>query len=108
MPSPIRSCLNLSCVQSALESIAELFSSSDLHFGHGSDNAWDEAVYLVLSLLNLPLDSDKSVLSRDINSSDAELICHAVALRVDKKFHYHIYFIRHGLWGCRFMLIKES
>jgi ribosomal protein L3 glutamine methyltransferase len=32
------------------------FTAADLAFGHGSDNAWDEAVYLTLHTLNLPLD----------------------------------------------------
>jgi len=33
------------------------FHASRLSFGHGSDNAWDEAVYLLLHTLDLPLDT---------------------------------------------------
>lgn len=33
------------------------FNASNLTFGHGSDNAWDEAVYLLLHTLHLPLDT---------------------------------------------------
>ena len=32
------------------------FQNAELFFGHGSDNAYDEAVYLILFTLNLPID----------------------------------------------------
>src|SRR3546814_2237372 len=33
------------------------FNASKLSFGHGNDSAWDEAVYLLLHTLHLPLDT---------------------------------------------------
>src|SRR5690625_6413911 len=33
-----------------------LFNEHDISFGQGTDNPWDEAVYLSLSALKLPID----------------------------------------------------
>ena len=44
-----------------------LFEESDIYFGHGTDNAWDEAVYLLSYVLDLPPDADRSLLDNKIH-----------------------------------------
>lgn len=46
----------LSTVRDYLRYAVSRFNAAGLFFGHGSDNAWDEAVYLTLHTLKLPLD----------------------------------------------------
>jgi ribosomal protein L3 glutamine methyltransferase len=46
----------LATVRDYLRYAVSRFNAAGLFFGHGSDNAWDEAVYLTLHTLNLPLD----------------------------------------------------
>ncbi|WP_107928914.1 50S ribosomal protein L3 N(5)-glutamine methyltransferase [Neisseria animaloris] len=46
----------LSTVRDLLRFAISRFNDAGLHFGHGSDNAHDEAAYLILHTLNLPLD----------------------------------------------------
>lgn len=52
-----------------LEEISEAFSASEIVYGHGTDNAWDEATYLVLSCANLPDDES----SLDVNLDTAHV-----------------------------------
>jgi len=42
-------------IQDFIRWAASMFNSSDIYYGHGSDNAIDEAKQLVLPSLNLPL-----------------------------------------------------
>jgi ribosomal protein L3 glutamine methyltransferase len=75
----------LATVGAYIDYISELFESSDLYYGHGTDSAWDEAVQLVLFSLKLPLDSGDSVLPRVISESKKKEIILAVESRVVKR-----------------------
>lgn len=53
----------------ALQHCSEALAAAQLHFGHGTDNAWDEAVQLVLYALQLPADSGQNVLSLPLDAA---------------------------------------
>lgn len=48
---------HLKTVRDILRFAISRFNEAELHFGHGSDNAHDEAAYLILHTLHLPLDT---------------------------------------------------
>jgi ribosomal protein L3 glutamine methyltransferase len=54
-------------VGEALQYCSDALAGAGLCFGHGTDNAWDEAVQLVLSVADLPLDADDGVLPHPLD-----------------------------------------
>ena len=52
-----------------LQKTEQRFKAARLHYGHGTDNARDEAAFLVLRGLGLPFDAD---LERDVNPARVE------------------------------------
>lgn len=61
------------------------FRKAKIYFGHGTDNAWDEAVFLILHALNLPQDTDKTVLQRLLNDDEKTKIIDLVRDRIEKR-----------------------
>jgi ribosomal protein L3 glutamine methyltransferase len=57
-----------------LQTVARRLDAAGLHFGHGTDNAWDEAVLLVLSACDLPVEAGDEVLDYRVEVSQAERI----------------------------------
>ncbi len=58
------------------------FGEHDVFFGHGTDNAWDEAVQLVLGAVHLPWDADKAVLDGRLTSPEKDKILAFIDKRV--------------------------
>jgi len=63
----------------------QAFINADLFFGHGTDNAWDEAVYLVLHSLNLPWDSDASIADQPVSEPQRKAIITLLQRRIDER-----------------------
>lgn len=72
-------------VGDAIQWGADQFENSDLYFGHGFDNAWDEAANLVLYVLSLAWDSDSDVLYRELKEKEKVKISHLYDRRIKEQ-----------------------
>jgi ribosomal protein L3 glutamine methyltransferase len=61
------------------------FNETGLYFGHGTDNAWDEAVGLVLHSLHLPNDVSPIVLDAKLTQDEQTKLADLIDLRVNKR-----------------------
>jgi ribosomal protein L3 glutamine methyltransferase len=57
-------------VESLIREIAERFDTADMAFGHGTDNALDEAAWLVFAVLQLSHDDAPQVYSKLVSADD--------------------------------------
>jgi ribosomal protein L3 glutamine methyltransferase len=75
----------LKTVRDWLDLTVERFNQAGLYFGHGSANAGDEAAYLMLHTLKLPLDDLDSVLDRQLTPAEIESLEGVVRRRVRER-----------------------
>jgi ribosomal protein L3 glutamine methyltransferase len=61
---------------------SERLDSAALSFGHGTTKAWDEAAWLVLWRLGLPLDALDECARRPVSAAEREAVEALVALRI--------------------------
>ena len=61
------------------------FNEAQLSFGHGSDNAFDEAAYLILHTLHLPLDRLEPFLDASLTHGEAEEVQAVIERRVKER-----------------------
>lgn len=61
------------------------FNEAKLFFGHGSDNAFDEAAYLILHTLHLPLDRLEPFLDASLTHGEAESVKAVIERRVNAR-----------------------
>jgi len=72
----------MSTVIALIEAGARQLADAGVAFGHGTDNAFDEAVWLVLWRLGLPLDELDAVAERPVSPADAARIGELFAQRI--------------------------
>jgi len=61
------------------------FTEAKLAFGHGTANAWDEAVYLVLHALSLPLDRLEPFLDAKLTQIERARLAEILARRIESR-----------------------
>ncbi|WP_245598891.1 50S ribosomal protein L3 N(5)-glutamine methyltransferase [Halotalea alkalilenta] len=73
------------CLRWCASAFAHGQQGKPLYYGHGTDNAWDEAVALVLGALRLPPDSGNEVLDARLLRGERERIIALARLRVEQR-----------------------
>lgn len=64
---------------------ATAFASANLHFGHGTDNALDESLALVLHALHLQHDMPESLLNTQLLEHEKETIADLLLKRIEQR-----------------------
>ena len=84
--------MNLEAAQRELSTVRDLiryavsqFTAGHIFFGHGSTNAWDEAVYLVLHSLALPLDQLEHFLDARLLEEERAKVLDVIRRRVEER-----------------------
>ena len=72
-------------LEAYLGSVSGRFEAAELFYGHGTDNAWDEAVYLVFTALGIGFDSDSEVMHRSLTPAEVEAIERLVERRIRQR-----------------------
>lgn len=75
----------LPCLGELLDDLANRFEQADLFFGHGTDNAWDEAVYLVFCALQIPFDSADEIMTRSMSPDELARVETLVRRRIEER-----------------------
>ena len=60
----------------------EQFEASDLYYGHGTDNAYDEAVFMVLRSLDIPFDVADNLLNHPLDASAIDKVVALINERI--------------------------
>ena len=61
------------------------FEEAGLFYGHGTQNSFDEAAWLILAALHLPLDTLDTFLDAVITESERKHLLHLIEQRVEKR-----------------------
>ncbi len=84
-PDPFKDTESLITVRDWLRFAVSRFNEAGLFFGHGSDNAFDEAAYLILHTLHLPLDRLEPFLDASLTHGEADALKNIIERRVKER-----------------------
>lgn len=76
---------NLHSVRDFLRWACSRFNEAGVFFGHGTDNAWDEAVQLVMHALHLPAQGDQRFLDARLTEAEKHAVLDVLRRRIDDR-----------------------
>ncbi len=76
---------SLKTVRDCLRFAVSRFNEGKLFFGHGSENAYDEAAYLILHTLHLPLDRLEPFLDATLTHTELYEVLNIIERRVEQR-----------------------
>ena len=82
---PAQGTLPFTTVRDLLRYAVSRFNKEKLFFGHGSDNAYDEAAYLILHTLSLPLDRLEPFLDAKLLPDEVSEVMDIIERRVTER-----------------------
>ena len=77
--------LPFSTVRDLLRFAVSRFNQAQLSFGHGSANAYDEAAYLILHTLHLPLDLLEPFLDARLSAAEVDAVLNVIERRAGQR-----------------------
>ncbi|WP_263079800.1 50S ribosomal protein L3 N(5)-glutamine methyltransferase [Endozoicomonas sp. Mp262] len=98
MTYSIESCEGLKTIRDFVRWGSSRFNEAGLFFGHGSDNALDEALHLVFQVLNLPWDLPDDYLNSRLTVTERRLVAELVEKRIRERKPL-AYLVNQG-WFC--------
>ncbi len=72
------------------------FEAADIHLGHGTDNAWDEALALILPSLHLPLTTEAPIIQARLTRSERQFLASQIKRRVEERIPTA--YLTHSSW----------
>ncbi len=75
----------LSTLRDLMRFAVSRFTEARLFFGHGTDNAWDEAAYLLLHTLHLPIDRLEPFMEARLTSDERSAALAMVERRISER-----------------------
>lgn len=88
--------VSLKTVQDFFRYAVSQFNQAELFFGHGNDNAYDEAAYLILHTLHLPLDTLEPFLQARLLTDEKVRILQLIHRRVEERIP--VSYLTHQAW----------
>lgn len=89
---------DLATIQDMMRWAYSYFNASDLYYGHGYDNAWDEAQQLVLAALYLPSDVPEAMYQSRLTLVEKERVIRLIETRLGTR--QPVAYLTNSAWFC--------